>query len=341
MELCKETPQNPEFHSEGNVYEHVLMVIDELKSLYGGLNDREKDLVSLAAFLHDVGKTKTTKFIDNKWTSPGHSKSGYHIALELLEEVDLPFEDKLTVLNLILYHSKPQFSLTQENIDKYVISFSLDVNNKLLSLLNEADAKGRICNDKDDFLINTLYYRERCIELDCYEHSFKFNSNLIKFNYLVKGTHHYLDNSFDNTKSKVYIMSGIMGSGKDYYISKNLSGLSVISLDEIRKELKIKPTDEQGKVVQTAKERAKVFLRKGESFVWNATNITYDMRSKLIDTFLPYNPYITIIYKISDLKTVLKQNKERESVVPDNVIFKSFRKLEIPKQYEAHEVLYV
>ena len=128
-----------------------------------------------------------------------------------------------------------------------------------------------------------------------------------------------------------------MGSGKDFYISKNLSGLQIVSLDEIRKELKIKPTAEQGILVQTAKFQ----LRKGSDFVWNSTNITQDMRSRLVDTFLPYDPYLVIIYKVADLKTILKQNIEREAMVPEEVVLKSFRKLEIPKQYEAHEVHYV
>ena len=132
-----------------------------------------------------------------------------------------------------------------------------------------------------------------------------------------------------------------MGSGKDYYIKNNLKGIPVISLDDIREELKIKPTDEQGLVINTAKERAKEYLRKCQDLIWNATNVTGDMRKRLIERFLPYNPYVSIVYINKPIKTILEQNRNRDRQVPEDVINNFYRKLEIPLQTESHEVIYV
>ena len=48
----------------------------------------------------------------------------------------------------------------------------------------------------------------------------------------------------------------------------------IVSLDAIRRKHKIDPTDKSGNgwVVQTAKEEARIYLRKGQNFIWNATH---------------------------------------------------------------------
>jgi len=154
--------------------------------------------------------------------------------------------------------------------------------------------------------------------------------------YLVEKSHHHSDEPYNDTKSKVVMVCGLPGSGKDYYI-KNLS-LPVISLDEIRKELGIKPTDNQGKVVQTAKERARVFMRKGEDFIWNATNTTKTMRKELISFFSEYNSYIDIRFINKHIDLVLEQNKNRDSKVPEKIIIKLYKKLDIPTEDECHSL---
>jgi len=134
------------------------------------------------------------------------------------------------------------------------------------------------------------------------------------------------------------MVCGLPGSGKDYYIKNSLSWLPVISLDEIRNELKIKPTDEQGLVIQTAKEKAREFMRKGEDFVWNATNVTKQMRNNMISFFDSYNSYIKVTFINKPLAKILSQNKNRDTTVPEKVVLKLHKKMELPLPSEAHEV---
>lgn len=73
------------------------------------------------------------------------------------------------------------------------------------------------------------------------------------------------------------------------------------------------PTDKSanGWVVQTAKEEARTYLRKGQEFVWNATNITRQMRAQLIDLFVDYGAKVKIVYLEQPYHIWRQQNKSR------------------------------
>ncbi len=118
--------------------------------------------------------------------------------------------------------------------------------------------------------------------------------------------------------------------------------LPVVSLDEIRRRFKISPTDKNknGWVVQQAKERAKQYLRSKTPFVWNATNITLQMRAQLIELFTTYRAWVKIEYLEVPYKKLLHQNRNREYAVPENVINRLIDKLEIPTLSEGHEIIF-
>lgn len=55
LERAKTTPQDPLYHAEGDVWTHTQMVVTELlqDSDYAGLMAEEREIVFLAALLHD------------------------------------------------------------------------------------------------------------------------------------------------------------------------------------------------------------------------------------------------------------------------------------------------
>lgn len=55
----KGIPQRRDYHAEGDVYIHVLMVLREATELSKDLHDRDKMLVRMSALLHDIGKAYT------------------------------------------------------------------------------------------------------------------------------------------------------------------------------------------------------------------------------------------------------------------------------------------
>src|SRR5262249_19879325 len=74
------TPQDPQWHPEGDVWTHTLQVVDEAATLIGDLaDDRPRALtVMLAALFHDIGKPATTfrDVKDGHVRSPGHEEAG-------------------------------------------------------------------------------------------------------------------------------------------------------------------------------------------------------------------------------------------------------------------------
>lgn len=101
------------------------------------------------------------------------------------------------------------------------------------------------------------------------------------------------------------------------------------------------PTEGQGEVIYRARDKTKEYLRAKKSFVWNATNITYSLRRQLINLFIDYGAKVKIVYLEQPYKEILRRNRERSRNVPENVIDRMIKKLEVPGVTEAHEVNWI
>jgi tRNA nucleotidyltransferase (CCA-adding enzyme) len=107
------TPQDPEWHPEGDVWTHTLQVIDEARALLDGLDDdRPRQLaVMLGALCHDLGKPATTRFEDGRLRSRGHEEAGLPPTSSLLDRWNVFTRDgydvRAQVLALVAQHLKP------------------------------------------------------------------------------------------------------------------------------------------------------------------------------------------------------------------------------------------
>ena len=133
-------------------------------------------------------------------------------------------------------------------------------------------------------------------------------------------------------------MSGLPGSGKDTWIGRHAAKLPQISLDAIREETGAKPTGDQGAVVQAAREKARSFLRTGTNFVWNATNLSRETRTQLIDLLTAYNARVRIVYVEASRDAFFAQNRGRKAVVPVSAIERMMDRWEVPDPTEAQQV---
>lgn len=336
IEDMKTTPQSAIHHAEGDVYLHTQMVLDQVMENYEFFADYEKMILEYTAIFHDIAKPMTTIFEDGDWRSPGHAKLGEKVAREIL--TDLNFETRELICALIRLHGLPIWFDNKPNPEMDVIKASLRCPIYMLSYFAECDFKGRICKDLDDSLFKIELFREKAQELNCFIKPYEFTSDWARLHYFKNGGYPGKE-IYEPKGGTLVLMVGLPGSGKNTWIKNNWKD-KVIELDEIRKELKIKPTDSagQGTVANAGKEKMRECLRKKENVLWNATNITEQQRSSLIDIALLYDAKIEIVFINTELNTILTQNKGRENVVPESVIMKLHKKMEVPTLIECHKL---
>jgi putative nucleotidyltransferase with HDIG domain len=89
--------QPPEFHPEGDVWTHVLLMLENMGPATGSL--------ALGVLLHDVGKPPTFRRAD-RIRFDGHAEVGAEMARELLERLRFSNEDVERVTALVANHMK-------------------------------------------------------------------------------------------------------------------------------------------------------------------------------------------------------------------------------------------
>jgi predicted kinase len=136
----------------------------------------------------------------------------------------------------------------------------------------------------------------------------------------------------------VTLMSGLPGSGKDTWLKCHRPELPVVSLDDLRIDLEVEPTDDQGEVIQLARERCREHLRSGQDFAFNATNIIRQTRKRWIDLFVGYGTRVELVYLEPPLPVILARNARRPQPVPTRVIERMADRLEPPTRTEAHSL---
>jgi len=152
------------------------------------------------------------------------------------------------------------------------------------------------------------------------------------------GSLHYMPH--EEYRCTVTLMSGLPGAGKDTWLAKHRPAIPVVALDAIREALEIGATDNQGQVIQVAREKCREHLRIGGSFAFSATNVIRQMRQRWIDLFADYGVRIEIVYLEPPLAAILAQNKRRPNPVPEKVILRLAEKLEPPTITECHSLTF-
>lgn len=339
--------QDSHYHAEGDVLIHTSMVAAELALLdtWRAFPPQERMHIFAAALLHDVAKPQCTHVEeDGRISSRGHARKGERMARHILWSGDeltspAPFAVREQIARLVRFHGLPLHFLEKPQPERVVIAASMSVRLDAVALLAEADVRGRSCTDQPELLEQIELFREFCKEQECYDSPRQFASPHSRFVYFHSQQPSPGYAAYDDTTFEVVLMAGLPGVGKDTWIAQHRGGWPVISLDEIRKTLQISPEGNQGRVIQAAKERARIYMRQQQSFVWNATNVTRALREQLVDFFVSYGARVRIVYLDAPLETILRRNRNRSASVPETVINKLIGKLDVPDLTEAHMVL--
>ncbi|PWU11213.1 MAG: hypothetical protein C5B50_23845 [Verrucomicrobia bacterium] len=337
--------QDADWHAEGDVWTHSRLVCAELERLteWAGLTRADQLQLLLAALFHDSGKP-TTSAPDpdsGRIRSPKHALTSAEIARRVLRELGCDLKTREEIVSLVRYHSRPPYILEKENVEREVISLSWLVDTRLLYCLALADTRGRHTKEMSRPEENLHLWKMVAEELGCFGAPYPFANSQARFLFFrgKLSSLHYVPR--EDHRCTVTLLSGLPGAGKDTWLSQNRPALPVVALDAIRDSLDVDATDNQGTVVQSAREQCRIHLRAGRNFAFNATNITRQMRQRWIHLFEDYNARIEIVYLEPPLATILAQNRRRANPVPEKVILGLLEKLEPPTFAECHGLLLV
>jgi putative nucleotidyltransferase with HDIG domain len=335
--------QEPSYHAEGDVWVHTRMVCEAVVASehWRALPEEEREIVFVAALLHDIAKPVCTRVEEGRITSRGHSSRGEVMARELLWRMGVPMWRREQITSLIRWHQVPFFLIDSANGERHLFELSQSARCDLLAQVTEADGRGRICQDQQRLLDNITLFVQLAEEHGCLRQPRQFPSEHSRFLYFRKEGRdpNYL--AYEDTVCEVILMAGLPGAGKDYWIASEGPDWPVISLDALRQEMKIAPTDKQGAVIARARELARENLRRKRSFIWNATNLSRQMRERSLSLCAAYNARIRIVYVEALADRLFAQNAAREHSVPPTVIARMLEKWQPPDLTEAHQVKWV
>lgn len=155
-------PQEPEWHPEGDVWVHTLLVVDEARLRIDDLDKPRQLALMLGALVHDVGKPPTTAFVDGRIRSIDHEQQGVAPATAVLDRLNVHtingYDVRKQVLGIVAHHLKPgMFRQSPTPVsDGAFRRLAQKVDLELLARVAKSDCEGRgggfDCSAMDWFL---------------------------------------------------------------------------------------------------------------------------------------------------------------------------------------------
>lgn len=145
-----DVPQRPDFHPEGDVFEHSMQALDAAAAIARTYEDgaTEKKLILLyAALCHDLGKQDVTVWKDDRWRSTGHAEAGVPRAKALLGRITGKKKVIADVCVLVEHHMAPGVYAKEgaklPAYKKLAHSVAPHISLRFLADLSYADRRGR------------------------------------------------------------------------------------------------------------------------------------------------------------------------------------------------------
>jgi tRNA nucleotidyltransferase (CCA-adding enzyme) len=142
-------PQEPEWHPEGDVWIHTLMVVDEARTRISDLDRPRQIVVMLGAVCHDLGKPATTAVVEGRIRSMEHEQAGIPPTRTVLDRLNVHtmsgFDVRAQVEGIVAHHLKPLafFKSATPVGDGAFRRLAQKVDLELLARVAESDCRGR------------------------------------------------------------------------------------------------------------------------------------------------------------------------------------------------------
>lgn len=138
--------QRPDYHPEGDVFEHSLQALDKAVTLETNSNE-ERFILITAALCHDLGKVTTTKEVDGKIIAHGHDTAGVEPAKKLMQNFTGKLSIIKTVAKLVKHHMMPAAFISsgakRAAYKRLAKKLAPETNCQMLAKLAVADKCGR------------------------------------------------------------------------------------------------------------------------------------------------------------------------------------------------------
>jgi predicted kinase len=304
-----------------------------------------------AAICHDLGKPSTTKFDEERgdYTTKCHGHVGANITRRLFFDEYYMLREKVCYMvrhHMDLHHI---FDKEATSSDKVIQLSHGRVTVKDMLILNICDSIGSKNEIEGKEVIAEKEERIKSLanELNCYEKPFEFNNEFEKITFFRSKSRAYTGGS-EAPKGygqfTMYVMIGVPGSGKSYYIKNNLKDTVQISRDLIRTEIGLTGEKPQGNkeqedtVTKIFNKRMLECCKNKQDFVIDNTNVRKMYRDAYTDMAMRFMPKIVYIYV--EAPSIDENKKRRKGMMPLEVIDRMWNQFDFPEPTEYNEFIY-
>ena len=351
MNSCQ---QSTIWHKEGNVGNHTALVCSQMENyilaMGNKLSNKNKLILMSAALCHDLGKPSTTVWDqkEKQWKTSCHGNVGEKIVRRLFQEEDLHVREE--VCALVRHHMTLHHIFDSDNPkihEKKIIELSMAGSTvEKFNILNMCDSLGSINEKETKESVNDRFDRVKKLAefYGCYDVPYEFKTLRDKYEYKHGAS---LDDLSDNKpyafRSTVYVMLGLPGAGKNYWIEHNLPNAISLSRDDIRTEIGIKGDKPMGNkaqedmVTSIINKRYLRAIHDGCDVVINNTNTLRKWRDSLKEKVMdmPDPPKFVYVYVDAPIDLC---NSRREGKMPLDVIQRMESQFEFPDKFEYDEL---
>lgn len=314
------------YHEEESVYDHIMMVYDEVQKRFA--NDNDRFVLSMGALLHDIGKIEAR--VENqdiqKTTFYNHEMLGFYPAIEkiifykMTRDGSLDNETLTKILKIVLFHD-----IYKYDIETLKTKFTYD-DLILLAKFSLCDSAGRITSTpKNVDMLDDILKMEQ-----------------------------YDNNHYNEDKPNIIFPIGLPCSGKSTD-SAHLTNFVILSRDEL--VMKRDPQGNYNEIFKglTQEEHKQIddefdnlylkAVQKRQNIFVDRTNTSKKGRNKLLNrssTIKKEYNRVAWIYCVPMFE-LMNRNKNRVNKTIDLSVFEMFKKsLNIPDltQFDKIEFLW-
>lgn len=365
LRALRDTPQDPEWHAEGDVHVHTGWVLD---ALWADLRARpvppdERVVLGLAALLHDIAKPLVTRTSDDgRVIAPHHEALGRSWLVPRLVGAGLPWPVVDAVVELVGAHHLPKGLVRKARPASDWRRATWAVAPDLLTRLELADMRGRSCRDQAEQVETVELFglgaEDHVGWVDTWRAAVPADRLLpsaadwargealrgaVSGRFAVPDAAAWLAHAVPAPLPELVVLVGPSGSGKSTYCARHLGDHERVSLDALRAAHTGDALDqsENGRVRQAAREQLKAALRAKRKVVWDATSLRREQRAPVLQLGFDYGALVTVVAFGLGPDELARRNRSRTTAVPDAVLAKQLAGWEWPGRDEAHRRLVV